>query len=290
MPRHFRHHDQLRLLVEMARHSSFSDATAALNMTKGAISYQIKTLEDELAMTLFDRTTRGVALTGEGLKLLAACQSRFEEIEADILALKGAVSRTLTVGASPYFAARWLSPRLMSFMQGHPNVQLRIQPMIQFSEQELQDVDLAIRWGTGHWPSGVVTPFMPLRSYPVGNAAAARLVHDIGIERAIAQSTLLRDRDDSTAWSDWLKAAHLPSQKRDDALIISDPNVRVQAVIDGQGIALMDDFVQPELAASKLFRLSETALCNYEYFLFRPHRIAETKTVQDFASWLRAQD
>ena len=290
MPRHFRHHDQLRLFVEIARHSSFSDAASALNMTKGAISYQIKTLEDELAMTLFDRTTRGVALTGEGLKLLAACQSRFEEIEADILALKGVVSRTLTVGVSPYFAARWLSPRLMSFMQSHPNVQLRIQPMIQFSEQELEDVDLAIRWGTGHWPSGVVTPFMPLRSYPVGNETAAQLVQKIGIERAIAQSTLLRDRDDSTAWSDWLKAAHLQPQSRDDALIITDPNVRVQAVIDGQGIALMDDFVQPELAASKLFRLSETALCDYGYFLFRPHRVAETKTVLDFASWLRAQD
>ena len=172
----FRHHDLLRLFVEIARFPSFSEAAGALSMTKGAISYQVKTLEADLGMALFRRTTRGVALTGEGLKLLAACQSQYEEIEAGLQALKGIASRTLTVGVSTYFAARWLSPRLMSFMHEHEDVQLRIQPMIQFSADEMQDVDLAIKWGSGNWDDGVVTPFLPIPSFPVGNADAARLV------------------------------------------------------------------------------------------------------------------
>ena len=91
----------LRLFAEIARHSSFSDAAAMLNMTKGAISYQIKTLEADLGMTLFRRTTRGVTLTDEGLKLLMSCQSRYEEIEAGILALKGRISRSLTSISPP---------------------------------------------------------------------------------------------------------------------------------------------------------------------------------------------
>ncbi len=289
MRQHFHHHDLLRLFAEIARHSSFSDAAAALNMTKGAISYQIKTLEADLGMALFRRTTRGVTLTDEGLKLLAACQTRYQEIEADILEMKGRVSRSLIVGVSTYFAARWLSPRLMTFMQRHPDVQLRIQPMIEFSEQEMQHVDLAIRWGTGDWGNGVVTPFMALPPYPVGNSSVARKVEALGMDVAISQLTLLRDREDSNAWSDWLTTAGLPQQTRQDVLIVPDPNVRVQAVIDGQGIALMDDLVSADLEAQLLFRLSDIQLPDYGYFLVQPQNTVATEAVAAFSAWLRVQ-
>ncbi len=289
MTARFYHHDLLRIFAEIARYSSFSTAASALNMTKGAISYQIKTLEADLGMALFQRTTRGVTLTGEGLKLLAICQTRYEEIETEIQALKGISSRSLTVGVSTYFAARWLSPRLMSFMQSHPDVQLRIQPMIEFSQAEMQEVDLAIRWGNGNWSDGTVTPFMHLRPYPVGNRAAADLVNELGIGPAISQLTLLRDRDDSSAWSDWLNAAKLPRQSRRDVLIVPDPNVRVQAVIDGQGIALMDDLVEGDLNAERLFRLSETVLPEYGYFLVQPHRTAPIGAVRAFSDWVQSQ-
>lgn len=289
MRQRFHHHDLLRLFAEIARHSSFSDAAAALNMTKGAISYQIKTLEADLGMALFRRTTRGVTLTDEGLKLLAACQTRYQEIEADILEMKGRVSRSLIVGVSTYFAARWLSQRLMTFMQRHPDVQLRIQPMIEFSDHEMPDVDLAIRWGNGEFSHGSVTPFMPMPPYPVGNASTARMVEELGMDEAISQLTLLRDRDDSNAWSDWLTAAHLPQQSRQDVLIVPDPNVRVQAVIDGQGIALMDDLVSADLEAQRLFRLSEIELPNYGYFLVKPNGTVATDAVVAFSAWLRAQ-
>ncbi|WP_372580669.1 LysR substrate-binding domain-containing protein [Ruegeria hyattellae] len=277
------------MFAEIARHSSFSDAAAALNMTKGAISYQIKTLEAVLGMALFRRTTRGVTLTDEGLRLLAACQTRYQEIEADIQEMKGRVSRSLTVGVSTYFAARWLSPRLMTFMQRHPDVQLRIQPMIQFSEQEMQHVDLAIRWGNGDWREGVVTPIMSLPPYPVGNSSMAQKVEALGMGVAISQLTLLRDRDDSNAWSDWLTAASLPQQTRQDVLIVPDPNVRVQAVIDGQGIALMDDLVSADLGAQLLFRLSDIELPDYGYFLVQLNGTVATDAVAAFSEWLRAQ-
>ncbi len=289
MPRHFHHHDLLRLFAEIARYSSFSDAATALNMTKGAISYQIKTLETDLGMALFRRTTRGVTLTNDGLKLLVTCQSRYEEIESGILALKGKTSRSLTVGVSTYFAARWLSPRLMTFMQRHPDVQLRIQPMIDFSDHEMQDVDLAIRWGNGEFSHGKVTRFMPMSPYPVGNASAARMVAESGIDASISQLILLRDRDDSNAWSDWLTAAHLPQQSRQDVLIVPDPNVRVQAVIDGQGIALMDDLVSADLEAQRLFRLSDIELPDYGYFLIQPHNTVATEAVAAFSEWVTNQ-
>jgi len=289
MPAGFRHHDTLRLFVEIARYPSFSAAADALNMTKGAISYQIKTLESDLGVALFQRGSRGVQLSGQGRLLLAACQAPFQKIESALLAFRGMSSRTLVVGVSSYFAARWLSPRLMSFMQAHPDIQLRLQPMIRLFELEAQGVDIAIRWGNGKWRDADIAGFMPMPAFPVGNAAARVAVDRVGLQQAIRSFTLLRDHDDSNAWTGWLSVARLPPQIRRDALIVPDPNVRVQAVIDGQGIALMDELVRSELDDAALFRLSDVELSDYGYFLARPPAPAPTDTVDVFIDWIQGQ-
>lgn len=283
----FKHHDTLRLFVETAQHGSFTDAAAALNMTKGAISYQIKTLEADLELALFDRKARGVSLTKAGQRLLAASSPHYREIEAELAVLKGPSARTLTVGMSSYFASRWLSPRLMTFMQEHPDIQLRIQPMTELFNLERQQVDVAIRWGDGAWDDVEIVPFMPMPAWPVGNKDAAERVRQLGAERAFSELTLLRDHDDSNAWSDWFSAAGLPQNTRKDTLIIPDPNVRVQAVIDGQGIALNDELVAREVASGQLVRLSETELTSYGYFLAIPRSASRTDSVDAFITWLQ---
>ena len=289
MPIEFRHHDTLRLFVEIARHRSFSDAADALNMTKGAVSYQVKTLEADLGFAVFRRAARGVELTASGRKLLLACRSHYEAIESNLLELKGISASALTVGVSTYFAARWLSPRLMSFMQAHPDIQLRLQPLIRLFDLEAQGVDIAIRWGNGQWEDGQITPFLPCPAFPVGNAAALETIVDLGWSEAISSFTLLRDHDDSNAWTDWLNVARLPHQTRRDTLIIPDPNVRVQAVIDGQGIALMDALIGREFEDGKLYRLSPHTLQDYGYFLVCPRRSGQQNSVTAFSDWLQSQ-
>jgi len=287
----FRHHDSLRLFVEIARYKSFSDAAEELNMTKGAVSYQIKTLEADLGTSLFTRTARGVALTQAGQQLQTVAQAHFQQIETELAGLRGRTDQALTVGMSSYFASRWLSPRLMSFMQDHPDIQLRIQPMTRLFDLERQGVDIAIRWGDGQWDDAEITPFLSLPAWPVGNAATLSLVQRTGLGRAIRAFTLLHDHDDSNAWSDWLNVAGLPQQNRRDTLIIPDPNVRVQGVIDGQGLALMDDLIGRELSEGRLYRLSEHELSSYGYFLARPYwHNASSGAVDAFIDWLlRAQ-
>ncbi len=282
----FKHHDSLRLFVEIAQCGSFSEAAERLNMTKGAISYQIKVLEDDLGLALFTRGARGVALTASGQHLQEASGAPYRNIEAEVRALKSGVRQSLTVGMSSYFASRWLSPRLMTFMQSHPKIQLRIQPMTQLFELEDQGVDIAIRWGNGAWDDVEIMPFMPLPAWPVGNATAAERVREMGLARAFSEFTLLRDHDGSNAWSDWLDVAGLPHQNRKDTLIIPDPNVRVQAVIDGQGIALNDDLVARELSDGELFRLSEFELADYGYFLARPPGTSGNAHVNAFVQWV----
>ena len=282
----FRHHDTLRLFVEVARHPSFSAAASALNLTKGAISYQIRTLEEDLGVPLFRRSTRGSALTKEGRDLARACAGPFDEIESLLRALRSPAPPLLSVGVSTYFASRWLSPRLMSFMQQHPDIQLRLHPMIRLFDLEDQGVDLAIRWGSGHWTDGQVTRFMRMPAFPVGNAEARDLVQRVGMETAIQSLTLLRDHDDSNAWTDWLNAAGIAHPSRPATLIVPDPNVRVQTVIDGQGIALMDQMISGEIADHRLFPLSDVQLADYGYFLVQPNRTARQDTIGKFVDWI----
>jgi DNA-binding transcriptional LysR family regulator len=175
----------------------------------------------------------------------------------------------------------------MTFMQQHPDIQLRIQPMTELFNLEHQQVDIAIRWGNGAWDDVEIIPFMPLPAWPVGNKDAAEKLKQLGPVRAFSELTLLRDHDNSNAWSDWFSAAGLPKDTRKDTLIMPDPNVRVQAVIDGQGIALNDDLIAQEVAAGQLVRLSEIELASYGYFLAIPRTSTRPETVDAFIAWLQ---
>ncbi|MEM7376732.1 MAG: LysR substrate-binding domain-containing protein [Pseudomonadota bacterium] len=284
---HFRHHDSLRVFVDVARYPSFSEAAEALHMTKGAISYQIKQLEAQLGMALFVRGARGSTLTRAGENLLALSESRYRDLESDLLALRGVSSETLTIGVSTYFAARWLSPRLTAFMQLHPGIVLRLQPMVRLFDLEQQGVDVAVRWGHGRWDDADILPFMPLPTFPTGDRGALKQVQRHGLQKAMDRFTLLRDHDDSNAWTDWWQRAGWSERTQRDALIILDPNVRVQAVIDGQGVALMDALAQSELDAGTIHRLSDVALGDYGYWLVRPRRTRRVDPVEQFIEWMQ---
>ncbi len=283
----FRSFDRIPIVEAIARLGSFSAAAEELNLTKGAVSYQIKQLESELGFAVFDRLARGIRLTQKGEDLLMTAQSALNTIEQKIEQLKTTDARALTIGVTTYFASRWLSPRLMEFMRTHPDIRLRIQPMINLVNLDAEGIDLAIRWGCGDWTDVLIEPLFSCPAWPVGDAAALQLVRELGLVEAFQRLTLLRDRDDSNAWSDWYGAAGLPYTERTDTLVVPDPNVRVQAVIDGQGVALNDELVEHEISTGQLFRLSDEELANYGYYLALPRVEAPNSNVEIFASWLR---
>lgn len=285
----FQHHDALRTFAVVARMSSFSAAADCLNLTKGAVSYQIKRLELALGFELFVRQARGIRLTAEGRELSIVASHAFADIEQAIARLSHKPTRILTIGVTTYFASRWLSPRLTAFMRQHPTIRLRIQPMIDLIAFADSGVDLAIRWGRGTWADCEIQPLFRCPAFPTGNTETARLVAEQGEAAAFEQLTLLRDRDDSDAWSDWFRAAGLHFRGQSDTLIIPDPNVRVQAVIDGQGVALNDALVQREIDSGQIHRLSATSLDDYGYFLAVPDGEAASAALQAFVAWVRGE-
>ncbi len=196
----FRYYNNLRTLNIIARHGSFSSAAEELNLTKGAISHQIKQLEEELGFEVFKRLPRGIELTSHGQELLATSRTAFENIEQRIGELRNENTNTLTIGVTTYFASRWLSPRLMDFMRSHPGIRIRIQPMVNLFDLQNQGVDLAIRWGNGNWSDVKIEKLFPCPTWPCGDEAAYEKVQEQGIEEAFKDFTLLKDRDGSDAW------------------------------------------------------------------------------------------
>lgn len=283
----FRHFDNLRVFNIVAQHGSFSSAAEELCLTKGAVSHQIRQLEAELEFDLFNRLPRGISLTPKGQELLVATQSALGGLEKKIGELRQSNARTLTIGVTTYFASRWLSPRLMDFMRAHPDIRLRVQPMIDLHNLKAEGVDLAIRWGNGAWSDVEIEKLFACPAWPCGDANALRQVQDLGVEAAFENFTLLRDREDSTAWSQWFDVAGMTYMRRADTLIIPDPNVRVQAVIDGQGIALNDMLVDAEIQAGRLHRLCDAELSDFGYYLAYPSDATSNPDVEAFANWLK---
>jgi len=283
----FHHFDALRVFVIASQHESLSDAADQLHLTKGAVSQQIKKLEEDLGFTVFDRHPRGITLSVKGRELLSTADQAFKDIEHRLESLKGEAHQSLTIGVTSYFASRWLSPRLTGFMQQHPDIRLRIQPMIDLLNFAGQEVDLAIRWGNGKWLDCEIAQLFNSPAWPTGNSDAAHQVNHKGLEKAFSGFTLLRDRDDSNAWSEWYGVAGLNQPQQLDTLIIPDPNVRVQAVLDGQGIALNDELVDEEIASGKLFRLCNPELTDYGYFLAYNDKTAiNNPAVGHFIKWI----
>ena len=100
---------------------------------------------------------------------------------------------------------------------------------------------------------------------------------------------LLNDREGGRAWPQWHAVAGLPYAGSADSLVVPDPNVRVQAVIDGQGAAINDDLVAPEIAAGRLGRLSEHELGDRGYFLAYAKGALDRPEVAAFRDWAVAE-
>ena len=282
----FRSYDSLRLFGIVTRHLSFTRAAAELNLTKGAVSYQVARLEQALGFQVFQRRQRALSLTEKGRRLWHVSEVAFRDLEREIAELREAVPGRITVGMSTYFASRWLSPRLMTFTARHPRIGLRLQPLVDLLDLDVHHIDLAIRWGNGDWNDVEIEPLFSCPAFPTAGADIANRIAENGLKHVLAASPLLHDRDESDAWRDWHAAAGFTYRPTRDDLVIPDPNVRVQAVIDGQGIALNDRLVATELDDYRLTQVSDVVLADYGYYLSYPKGALGTPGIKAFRDWI----
>jgi LysR family transcriptional regulator, glycine cleavage system transcriptional activator len=165
----------LRAFEALAQTRSFSKAGALLNVTHAAISQHIRALEADLGVQLVRREGRTTSLTAEGTLLAGALLASFSAIADVVEELRaGHEGRPLQVTVTPAFAVRWLMPRITDFHHASPGVELMLNPTAELVELRPGGVDVAIRFGTGHWP-GLQSKMLLPSSLAI--VAARSLVH-----------------------------------------------------------------------------------------------------------------
>ena len=279
----------LRTLDTVARCLNLGVASKQLNLTKGAVSYQLKKLEDELGFAVLNRDAGKLSLTNQGEKLWRASLQAIEKLDTEISEIRQAHSSAITVGMSTYFASRWLSPRLMRFTSANPDIQLRIQPVAGTIDVHQEGIDMAIRWGYGQWQDCRTEQLFRCPAFATANPDLAEEIVARGLEQGLANAALLHDLEDSESWKQWYNAAGLDYRDSDMRLVIPDPNVRVQAVIDGQGLALNDRLLMQELQNGQLVQLSDVTLDHYGYYLALPNEVPINSAMDSFCTWLREE-
>ncbi len=294
MKHHLPQLDSLKVFEAAARHLSFSLAADELCMTKSAISYQIRKLEEQIQCRLFNRSVRQVYLTEAGQRLFKTTQQLFKELESTLLRLQDNNQQAaISIAATTYVAARWLSPRIARFSEQYPDTAIQLRHSVNSANFKLKDVDLAIRWcrcDNRKDPNRLREIPMPL--FPVGSPV---LLKRIGIaidttatgltpQTQLNQLPLLTEDRTQDLWQEWFSCAalNLENPRR----LISDANVRVQAAIDGQGLILADALMQVELDGHLLIPPFQQQLHGYGYALMQaPGRIVNQKT-QALTEWL----
>ena len=281
----FRSYDSLKIFDTVARSLSMTKAADEVHQSKGSISYQVGKLEADLGFRLFQRAHATLELTEEGRRLWHVSQTALSQIDREIEDLRGTTSGAVTIGALTYFSSRWLSPRLTRFFEANPGISLRIEPLNSVDMMRSLKIDMAVLWGIGGWEGHKSELLLSLPAIPTANRVLAEQVKQLGLAEAVRQLPLLGDSSGDAGWRAWHKAAGLPYAPSRASLTIPDSNSRVQAVVDGQGIALWDDLVASEFGNGTLVRLSDVRVENAGYFLVFTDQ-PMSQSAEAFLDWL----
>jgi LysR family glycine cleavage system transcriptional activator len=275
----------LRFFEETARHMSFNRAAAALCVTQGAVSRQIKILEDSLGTKLFERDHKGIRLTPAGAKLLPCVCSAFDMIEHGTRQLASIIGRKrLVLALPPTFATQWFSPRLGSLAIALPDVELSVRT------EPSSECDCSIRFGREALAQTQSELLMMERHALIGAPKfAGEPLHTL-LERVPALHVLYNDTR-LALWPNWLAKARLNARYAEDGIEFSTLEQAIHAARKGAGLAVVDlNMIAEELADGSLVRISDIEVTGpYGYWLDIGTNLETLAHVQAFANWMRKE-
>jgi LysR family glycine cleavage system transcriptional activator len=280
----------LRAFDSAARHLNFRLAAEELGVTQGAVAQMVRGLEASLALKLFDRHPRSLALTNAGRSYAASIHRAFELI-ADATEVVRPEPQHLTVSVTPSFASRWLIPRLPDFTARHADVDLRIVATDRLSSFQTDAVDLAVRLGRPPFGAGLNAEL--LFEQIVVAVAHPGLVMRLGdpTETGILRPyALLHDSHDY--WPEFLSLGFRPGRDEPGHHIrFNQTSLAIEAAIAGQGLALASRFfVESDLAAGRLLRVGAAELRpGADFYLVTPRKPRRPGPLETVRSWLVEQ-
>ena len=275
----------LRAFEASARLGSLTRAGLELRVTQTAVSHQVKFLEETLQVALITRLPRGLALTDEGHVLLPVLTDAFRRISAALSQFEeGNFREILTVGVVGTFAIGWLLPRLETFKEQHPLVDLRLKTNNNQADMLLDGLDYFIRFGDGAWHGTDAIPLMDVSFSPVCAPAIGGRLHR---PADLANEELLRSyrRDE---WPLWFRAAGVePPGLRgwtfDSSLAL------VETAAQGAGVALVPvAMFAREIESGRIVQPFDITVSAGSYWMTHLKSRAETPSMVAFRQWIVA--
>ncbi len=282
----------LRAFAEAGRLGTLAAAADRLGVTPGAISQQIRQLEDRIGTPLLLRSRQGVTLTPAGALMHPTLVAAFDRIEASLEAVQRlGQPQSITISTVPSFAASWLVPRLGDFSAAHADVEVRVEASAALADLRGGRIDLAIRHGLGDYPGLHSERLMAPVLIPVASPALLRGRRKIRQPLDCLQYTLLHDSERAD-WRLWLQAhGVVPPAEAQRGPALEDDLLLLRAAAAGQGIALVDDTHAREyLDEGKLVVVLDLPWpARFAYYLVCHPQVLERPVVANFCAWMRRQ-
>jgi LysR family transcriptional regulator, glycine cleavage system transcriptional activator len=294
----------LRIFESAARHLSFKRAAEELFITPAAVSQQIKTLEHQLGVKLFNRHSRGLSLTEEAIAGLPDLKTGFDKLIESANQIRGMKEDSnLTVWMAPSFAAKWLIPRLHRFYKQYPGIDLNIsvgrnlidsrtsKRFIPAENFKRDNVDIAIRFGKGDYPGCCVIKLFSVDAIPLCSPKLLTGKHPLKSPEDLRFHTLLHDAtpyEGRPDWATWLKAADVTGVDSSHGAHFNNVNLALTAAIEGQGVVLsLKALASEDIAAGRLvIPFNRSLPLEYAYYLITLEERNDDVRIGAFRDWL----
>ena len=290
----------LRTLTAAGRHLNFTRAADELGLTPAAVSHQIKEIEEQLGVQLFFRTGRALRLTEAGIIFCAAAEDAISNLSRAAARLhKLSRSKTiLRISVPTELATKWLMLQLEQFRKAHPTIDLRFDISYQVRDFELDDIDIAIRFGTGRYDGMCVERLFGNVIVPVCSPKLIAASEPLKEPRDLMRHTLAHIEWSGQGivwpnWRMWMAAAGIDDFDDDRVLTFSSSSDAIEAALTGVAIALADyAIVANDLAEGRLvqpFSLGIRLPEQFAYFLVYPEASASDPRIIAFRDWVLSE-
>ena len=287
----------LQAFEAAGRHLSFTLAAQELSVTPGAISQQIRLLEEYLELKLFKRMNRQIVLTDAGQLFLPSISEGFAHIaEAVELVRQQRSDGPLTITSAPSFVSKWLIPRLGDFKAAHPGIDVLVDTSDRLVDFVHEDIDVGIRFGDGEYPELETVFLFSFDLIPV--CSPDLLQRGGGLDKVsdLANYTLLHSNYDELDpgwpdWAMWLKVVGADDVDPGHGIYIRQSDLLFQAALEGQGVALLANVMaEPEIEAGRLVQPFSTRLpVKLNYHLVTTPQKAQVAKVAAFREWILSE-
>ena len=284
----------LKAFNSAAKHMSFQLAAKELKVTPGALSYQIKQLEEDIDVKLFNRFHRVISLTEEGLLLQPYIQEGFAQFNTGLQRLEKKQSQNvINISSGPGFTSKILAPRIYDFITQFPDIDARISATLQLVDLEQRDIDIALRFGKGNYPKCTSVKLFDEYILPLCSPHLLKEGNTVNSPEDLLKYTLIHDDThkqnvELADWDVWFNEVGVEAVKIKKEMHFSNADHAIDAAISGAGVVLgretlaMNDIKTKRLIAPFNHKIKS----GYSFYAVFLEERADEPNIKNFCNWL----